>query len=263
MGVQRLALGLLAALAAAAAPSEGWNDRIKWLRLKEAEQLARKEKRPMMVLIHQNWCGACKALKPQFVGSKDVEKLSNHFLMVNAGNEQEPMEGRFRPEGLKGGYYPRIIFLSPQGQRIEGVVGPNPEYKAFYNSASTVVDAMKTALQKSGVDLNAEERKRLAAEKAQADAAQAKHQSTVPAMLQEIFNRIDSDHDKVLTRDEFAVMITKMGGKAPDEKQYLGMCTSYGVPAGLTFEKMSEVYMQRGPDEIRNVYDKVVGKTEL
>ena len=43
------------------------------------------------------------------------------------------------------------------------------------------------------------------------------------------------------------------------------MCKSYGVPKGLTFEKMSSVYAARGPEEINNAYKKIVGagKQEL
>ena len=117
--MMKLLLSACVASVAAKVSGDGWNDKLAWNSLKEAYPLAKKEGKPIMALIHQSWCGVCKALKPKFAASKDIAKLSEHFVMVNGGNDLEPKEAKFRPDGLKGSYYPRVIFLNPDGTPYE------------------------------------------------------------------------------------------------------------------------------------------------
>jgi len=256
-------LALLLQVASSSAPAEGWNDKISWLRLDEATRMAPKENKPIMVLVHMNWCGACKALKPKFAASKDIEKISKHFLMVNAGNEFEPKDSKFRPDGPLKGYYPRIVFLSSLGGRLE-LEGPNPEYKAFYPSPEDVVKAMKKSLKMVGKDyeeLEKEEQRRLDEQKR---ADHKAHQDSVPAMVDAIFTHVDADHNGVLSVNEFGVFVEKIGGAKPTEQQYQGMCKAYGATeAGLTKEIMAKVYQARGKDDIARAYKQIVQKQEL
>jgi protein-disulfide reductase (glutathione) len=72
-----LALVLFAA-AAAAAPSNGFGDGISWLTLDEAKTAAAAQNKPIMLIIHKSWCGACKALKPKFSESAIIAELSEY-----------------------------------------------------------------------------------------------------------------------------------------------------------------------------------------
>merc|ERR1719486_1777662 len=138
----------------------------------------------MLVLIYQSKDGACKALKPLWVQSAEIEKLSSHFVMVNAGDHDEPTDKKFRPEGAIGGYYPRIIFLRSDGSRIDGIEGPSSAHSAYFSDAEQIVSAMRQALFSVGIDLDA------AAKKAKEE-EEAKYRSSVPGMLEAIFNIVD------------------------------------------------------------------------
>ena len=48
------------------------------------------------------------ALKPKFVTSEKIEKLSKKFVMVNTMDDDEPEDDKYSPDGK---YVPRILFL--------------------------------------------------------------------------------------------------------------------------------------------------------
>ncbi|KAI6661366.1 hypothetical protein LOD99_9949, partial [Oopsacas minuta] len=52
--------------------------------------------------------------------------------------------GRYRKNGV---YYPRVYFLSTTGALLQGVNGPDPEYKFYFATADELLDAMKTVLE--------------------------------------------------------------------------------------------------------------------
>ena len=107
------------------ADSNGWNDKIAWVAVDEATAAAQASGKPIMTVIHKSWCGACKALKPQFAASADIEQLSSKFVMVNAMDDEEPSGDEWRPDG---GYIPRIIFSDSSGNvHPEITEGPNPK----------------------------------------------------------------------------------------------------------------------------------------
>nr|CAD7197271.1 unnamed protein product [Timema douglasi]CAD7405481.1 unnamed protein product [Timema poppensis] len=125
----------------------GFGNHIYWLTLDNGLQIAQNDDKPLMLLIHKTWCGACKALKPQFAASEEIEKLSKHFVMVNTQDDEEPKGSMFAPDG---GYIPRILFLDPNGVVMDEYYNEegNPDYKYFYSDSKSVVSSMKRVLRK-------------------------------------------------------------------------------------------------------------------
>uniref|UniRef100_A0A914RNC5 Thioredoxin domain-containing protein n=1 Tax=Parascaris equorum TaxID=6256 RepID=A0A914RNC5_PAREQ len=105
----------------------GFGDDIEWVKWSEAKEQAKTLKKPIFLLIHKSWCGACQAiarcyinarlfqliaaLKSTFRSSTDRDefvKLSKKFVMVNTEDDEEPNDERYSPDGQ---YIPRIFFL--------------------------------------------------------------------------------------------------------------------------------------------------------
>ena len=52
------------------------------------------------------------ALRPKIAASKEMEKLKDHFVMVNTEDDEEPKDKQFDQDGQ---YVPRIFFLGKLG----------------------------------------------------------------------------------------------------------------------------------------------------
>jgi len=127
-----------------ATPAHGFNDGIEWHTLDEGLALAKTENKPIMLLIHKSWCGACKRLKPEFQNSPDIVPLSKNFVMVNTVDDAEPKDSMFSPDG---GYIPRILFLTPQGEVQPEIFNKGRDnYKYFYPSIGEVITTMKSVM---------------------------------------------------------------------------------------------------------------------
>lgn len=147
MSVKLLAFALVATIAAVHGGAElgrGWNDEIEWQTLDAAREAAVTSGKPIMIVIHKTWCGACKSLKPKFAGSKIIEKFAHMFEMVNTQDDEEPKGEEFTPDG---GYIPRIMFLSPDGEVKPEYknAGGNDKYGYFYSDASQITTTMAKA----------------------------------------------------------------------------------------------------------------------
>ncbi|XP_035698993.1 thioredoxin domain-containing protein 12-like [Branchiostoma floridae] len=134
----------------------GFGDNFAWKDFQSGLQEAKETKKPLLLLIHKSWCGACKALKPKFAASKQIQDLSKHFVMVNVEDDEEPHGEEYTPDG---GYIPRILFMDPEGKVRRDIVNinGNPSYRYYYPDPIQVVDSMKLALEKIAPDtLNAQ-----------------------------------------------------------------------------------------------------------
>jgi len=124
----------------------GFNEDVEWETLDDAKTKAAAQNKPIFLLIHKSWCGACKALKPQLVNSKEFAEFSKNFVMVNVEDEEEPNDKSYAPDG---GYIPRILFMKPNGEIIKKVInaGGNASYKYYYSNAQDIMTSMKSVME--------------------------------------------------------------------------------------------------------------------
>jgi thiol:disulfide interchange protein len=172
--VSRLALfAILLAIAMVQATdlSRGFSDKIKWVagldqvsvpcwnRLPhtfqethpkpQAKEIAKQEGKPIVVLVHKTWCGACKQLKKDFqsgsAGVQRVIKSSADYVMVNLEDDESEGKPELQPEGA--GYIPRVVFFTPDGTpRPDVKSAANPSYAYFYPTADSLGQVMESAL---------------------------------------------------------------------------------------------------------------------
>ena len=123
------------------APS--WNDNIAWVETwDDAVAKAKDTSKPIFLLVHRLWCGACKSLRPKFAESKEIEALSEKFVMINSHDEALFNGAPYVPDG---GYIPRILFFDTKGELME-IQAKRDKNLYFYPSAEQVLDAMNRAL---------------------------------------------------------------------------------------------------------------------
>ncbi len=137
---------LLLALSASSA-EEDWNDAgIEWVKeggWQGALDRAGETGRPILLLVHRTWCGACKQLRPRFAESKEIERLAGDFVMVRTHEEGGDFDGDlFKPDG---GYFPRILFFDSAGNFLEQVTQREDKYKYFHYEEASIVKAMGQA----------------------------------------------------------------------------------------------------------------------
>jgi len=126
--------------------SNGWGQSFAWQEsLDTALSQASQQWKPLMLIIHKSWCGACKNLKAEFSTDDEILELSDNFVMLNLGDDKEPSNELFKPDGA---YIPRILFLHPDGSLLRDVINKdgNPKFKYFYASTDDVFDSMEDVL---------------------------------------------------------------------------------------------------------------------
>ena len=113
--------------------------------------MALEQHKPLFVLIHKSWCGACKSLKEHFKdgvsGVDEIKRLSRSFVMANVEDDEEPQDEQYK---VDGDYIPRIFFASEVGAvdpELFNTLG-SEQYKYFYGDGKSVLEGMRRALGK-------------------------------------------------------------------------------------------------------------------
>lgn len=139
-----LLLGLLAASEARKKRSkgDGFGEHIDWVpTLEMGLEKAKASGKPLMLVLHKDWCPRCQDLKPQISGSTKIYRMSGDFVMVQT--EEDPKGDQF---ALDGHYAPRILFLHPNGQVMKEVYNKSAhQYKYYYSLSKQIEESMDKA----------------------------------------------------------------------------------------------------------------------
>uniref|UniRef100_A0A915P0L8 Thioredoxin domain-containing protein n=1 Tax=Meloidogyne floridensis TaxID=298350 RepID=A0A915P0L8_9BILA len=129
--------------------SNGFGTDIDWVQWNDAVSIALDLNKPIFLLIHKTWCGACQALKKSFASSNKREELielSKQFVMVNVEDDDEPEEEEYAPDGR---YIPRLFILNKEGHPLAVDNAKNyPKNKQYFPQVPDVIIAMKLGLKK-------------------------------------------------------------------------------------------------------------------
>jgi len=144
-----LLLAVLAMLAPALARAGGdWNDTgVAWQPYEAGLALAKKEKKPVLLIFYTEWCPHCTNYSKVFHDPRVVEK-AKQFVMIRLDKDKNTeVSDRYVPDG---NYIPRTFFLSSAGELDPSLSAPREKYKYFYDESSPdgILAGMQAALAK-------------------------------------------------------------------------------------------------------------------
>jgi thiol:disulfide interchange protein len=149
---RRAAVGAtLAALVLWAGPALAggdWNDKqIAWKPYDQGIAEARKEKKPICLILYTEWCPHCTNYSGVFHDAKVVDK-AKEFVMIRVDADKNQTVGA--EFALDGKYIPRTYFLSPDGKVDPDLTAGRPQYKYFYDekNPASILAGMDAALKK-------------------------------------------------------------------------------------------------------------------
>jgi protein-disulfide reductase (glutathione) len=130
-------------------PADGWNDDIAWRGFDEGLSEAKQDQRPVMMVVHTSWCPKCRALQKVFNEDSQIERLSEHFVMVHVDQDQNPAATLYAPDGQ---YIPRVMFLDANGKLDPELTNQNrtQRFRYFYTPQEDLVATMREALDRHG-----------------------------------------------------------------------------------------------------------------
>jgi protein-disulfide reductase (glutathione) len=147
------ALIFFALLPATARQPEGadvWNStQISWLDVPAGIKEATTSKKPVLMVMHAQWCTACKRYRSVFF-NKDVVDASKGFVMILVDIDKYPdINTGFAPDGT---YVPRTLFMDAEGNISKKYTGKDPQYPHSINEKDPdeLLRLMRQALLDSG-----------------------------------------------------------------------------------------------------------------
>jgi thiol:disulfide interchange protein len=148
MRVLTLATSMAVLASGTARAAHDWNDAaIAWKSYDDGFALAKKEQKPLMLVVYTEWCPHCANYSKLFKDPKLVEK-AKQFVMVRLDQDKnKELVAKYAPDGS---YIPRTLFLSPDGTLAADVHAPRDQYKYFFNEndPASVLGGMDAALAK-------------------------------------------------------------------------------------------------------------------
>lgn len=121
---------------------------LKWLSFDEAQAIAAKEKKTILVDVYTDWCGWCKKMDATTYGDPKVMKyLAQKYVIAKLNPEEEgtvTVQGKkitkqefAQAVGVKG--FPTLVFFNDKGEMITGL-SSYLDAKQFLNVATFIGD---------------------------------------------------------------------------------------------------------------------------
>ena len=108
-----------------------WNDKnIAWKSLDDGLAEAKKDKKPICLIVYTEWCPHCANYAKIFSDPKIVEK-SKSFVMIHVDQDKE--KDRAKDYAPDGGYIPRTMFLTSDGTLDKDIHTPRDKFQYFYD----------------------------------------------------------------------------------------------------------------------------------
>lgn len=136
----------LVSLGRAAPAGMDWNDaEIRWQPYTLALSMAKREGKPICVVVYAPWCPHCTRYAAVFRDPRVVEKAKD-LVMVRIDQDRDAsLAGKLAPDGL---YVPRTLFLSPSGDLDAEVHAQRHKDRHFFSTTdpAAVLAGMDAAL---------------------------------------------------------------------------------------------------------------------
>lgn len=143
-----LVLGMVVWLSQPAFAGGDWNDSgIKWQPYEQGLATAKKENKPVCLIVYTEWCPHCTNYSKIFHNANVVER-TKQFVMIRIDKDKYPdVSQKYAPDGQ---YIPRTYFLSPASALDTSIHETRDSYKYFYNEKepASLLAGMNKALQK-------------------------------------------------------------------------------------------------------------------
>jgi thiol-disulfide isomerase/thioredoxin len=125
---------------------EPWNPRgIDWVPFDEGLARAKKEHKPVCLVVYTTWCEHCRNYSHIFSDPRMVLR-AKAFVMVRVdADADEAIAKRYQSDGT---YIPRTFFLDSAGVVDPTAHSDHPRYKHFFDElhADSLLEAMEDAL---------------------------------------------------------------------------------------------------------------------
>ena len=121
-----------------------FNSIFKWQPYSPSFEIPSRLPKPVMIIFYGEKCFASSRFKKELINSPAVIQLSDNFTMVKIERNQDPKLRRYRKNGV---YYPRVYFISNTGVLLQGINGPDTDYKFYFATADELLEAMKKVLE--------------------------------------------------------------------------------------------------------------------
>lgn len=102
---------------------------IHWVSAEEGFAEAARTRKPVMAVFTATWCGQCRTYRENVLTNPEVVAASRDFVMVQVDIDQEPeVARRHAPDG---GYVPRTLFFTPDGDHRAELRAMRPNFQYF------------------------------------------------------------------------------------------------------------------------------------